>query len=109
MTIGEAIKKCEYGLRFSDEEHDELQVMLEELKELLRFKDESEDKLCNAIYEAEVNIHNNAIDEVIKAIDENIEYYHNHPRLIILADDAMNAFIDLRDLVVRLKKVGDYY
>lgn len=109
MTIGEAIKKCEYGLRFSDEEYDELQVMLEELKELLRFKDESEDKLCNAIYEAEVNIHNNAIDEAIKAIDENIEYYHNHPCLIILADDAMNAFIDLRDLVVRLKKVGDYY
>lgn len=108
MTIDEAIKKCEYGVRFSDEEYDELQVMLEELKELRQFKDESEDKLCNAIYESEVNIHNNAIDEVIKAIDDNIEYYRIHSNLIILADDAMNAFIDLRDLVVRLKKVGDY-
>nr|DAP10239.1 MAG TPA: hypothetical protein [Caudoviricetes sp.] len=87
MTIDEAIKKCEYGVCFSDEEYDELQVMLEELKELRRFKDEVEDKL-------------------LKVIEDNIEYYHNHPHLIITVGDAMSAFIDLRDFVVRLEKAG---
>ena len=58
MTIDEAIKKCEYGLYFTNEQYDELQAMLEELKELRKFKDEVEDKM------------HNSIDEAIKAIDD---------------------------------------
>lgn len=32
LDLNEAIEKCKYGLRFSDEELDELQVFLEELE-----------------------------------------------------------------------------
>lgn len=33
MSIDEAIRKCECGLRFSDEEYEEFVVMMEELRE----------------------------------------------------------------------------
>lgn len=62
MTIAEAIKKCEYGLRFSDEEYSELQVMLENLKDL-------QDKSAIAIKINCFNTKNDA-DEVVEQLEE---------------------------------------
>ena len=62
MTIDEAIKKCEYGIKFSDEEHEELRIMLEDLKTYINAKNMSDGYILG---------HNKAIDEQLRTGDEN--------------------------------------
>lgn len=100
MTICEAIKKCEYGLRFSDEECDELQTMLEELKELRQFKYDSEDGLRNAIYEAETSIYNKALEDYNRLISEECKL------MLIKINPYASHLKDYNDKILERLKAG---
>lgn len=81
MTIDEALKKCEYGLTFTDQEYDQLAEWLEELqmykslapRELVSQKQRND---RNAEYHKGFNDgYNKAIDDFVeKAIEEQIQY-----------------------------------
>ncbi len=75
MLLDEAVLKCEYGAKFSDEEYDELQVMLETLRDycdknkmvvkvdclnLQEFKDMAVNHINKA--------YNKAVDDTVKVI-----------------------------------------
>ena len=76
MTIDEALKKCEYGLTFTDQEYDQIAEWLEELK---AYKEKEFDVLKQdgqLLYkQGVIDGYDKAIDDFVeKAIEEQIQY-----------------------------------
>lgn len=82
------------------EDHEQIAEWLEELKELRQFKNESEDKLCNAIYEAETSIYNKALEDYHRLISEECK------SMLIKINPYASHLKDYNDKVLERLKAG---
>lgn len=103
MTIDEVIENLKYDVEIDMYIRDIAPQLADWLKELKAYRGQHQ-ALCD-IYDVNTveDIYNKGLDRAIKAIDDNITYYHNYEHENISVGDVKNAFIDLKDYVEQLK------